>query len=234
MILKLAPLLTSELKLLADALRLANTSEKIPDSEILDFEKQALGYIAATRRNRIGFQGRKIWDSAEKMGTAAVRASWAAAGRNALWIISQGRNPVGVFCPIPPISLPSKNPIVLVGSRSDFFDWLFARAVANSQWLGFVKCKLCGKIKLRRRARVGSTYCSPKCQRDAGIERLLAGKDETDLEKWLVNLPKPLPARFKMQAARLEKLNADKNKANFDKWLAEKQKSTSKSHKPTI
>ena len=66
MILKLAPLSASELQLLLDALRLANANEKIPDSEIVSFEKRVLKYIAATRRNRIGFQDRKKWDDAEK------------------------------------------------------------------------------------------------------------------------------------------------------------------------
>jgi hypothetical protein len=124
-----------------------------------------------------------VWDDAEKMGATAVRNSWAGAGGYAVLVISQGRNRLGAFWPIPPMSLPCKNPFVLVNSRLDFFNWLFARAVANSQWLLFVKCQLCGKVNLRRRARVESLYCTEKCQRDAGMEKLLAGKAETDLEK---------------------------------------------------
>src|SRR6202041_2802761 len=183
MILKLAPLSASELQVLLDALRLANANKKIPNSEIVSFEKRVLKYMAATRRNRIGFQDQKKWEDEKKRGPAAVRNSWAAAGGYAVLVISQGRNRLGAFWPIPPISLPSKNPFVLVNSRLDFFNWLFARAVANSQWLLFVKCQLCGKVNLRRRARVESLYCTEKCQRDAGMEKLLAGKAETDLEK---------------------------------------------------
>jgi hypothetical protein len=133
-----------------------------------------------------------------------VRKIWIEAGKGCVRRISEFRSKRGMFCPIPPVSLPSKNPMVIVDSRSDFIDWLFARAVANSQWLLFVKCRLCGKVNLRCRARVESLYCTKKCQQAAGLEKILAGANQTDFEAWLLKQPEPLPGRLQMQLARIE------------------------------
>jgi hypothetical protein len=205
MIVKIAPLSASELQLLLGALKAANANEKVSDSELLAFEKKALKYIADRRRNRIGLGARHIWGNAEKMDLAVLRKIWIEAGKGGVGGISEYRSKRGMFCPIPPISLPSKNPMVVVHSRSDFFDWLFARAVANSQWLLFVKCQLCGKVHLRRRARVESRYCTKKCQKAAGLEKILAGADQIDFEAWLLKQPETLPGRLQMQLARIEK-----------------------------
>jgi hypothetical protein len=213
MIIKIAPLSASESQLLLGALKAANAHEKVSESELLAFDKKALKYIADRRRNRTVLTDRNTWSDAEKIGVAGLRKIWIEAGKDGMYAISQGRSGRGVFCPIPPISLPSKNPMVIVDSRSHFFDWLFARAVANSQWLLFVKCRLCGKVGLRRRAKVESLYCSTKCQQQASLERMLAGADQTDLQAWLVNQPDPLPGRLQMQLARIEESKSTPGKA---------------------
>ena len=205
MIMKITPLSASELRLLLGALKAANASEKVSDSELMAFEKKALKYIADRRRNRIALAARHVWDNTEKMDLAVQRKIWIEAGKDCVRGISEFRSKRGMFCPIPPVSLPLKNPMVIVRSRSDFVDWLFARAVANSQWLLFVKCRLCGKVNLRRRARVESLYCTEKCQQAASLERMLAGADQTDFEAWLLKQPEPLPGRLHMQLARVEK-----------------------------
>jgi hypothetical protein len=202
---KIAPLSRGELQLLLGALKAANANEKLSESDLLAFEKKALQYIANRRRNRTVLPKRNTWGDAEKIGVAGLRNIWIDAGQDGITAISQGRKGPGVFCPIPPISLPLKNPMVIVSSRSQFFDWLFARAVANSQWLRFVKCRFCGRVGLRHRAKAENAYCSGKCQRNAGLEKILAGADQTDFEAWLVKEPGPLPGRLQMQLARIEK-----------------------------
>jgi hypothetical protein len=205
MIMQIPPLSASELRLLLGALKAANASEKVSESELLELEKNALDYIADRRRNRIGLVGGHVWGDAEKIGHAVLRNIWIDAGKEEVGWISGRRSEHGVPCPIPPIWLPLKNPMVIVSCRSDFIDWLFARAVANSQWLLFVKCRLCAKINLRRRAKVESAYCSTKCQQQANREKWFEGNEHVDFEAWLLKQPEPLPARLQMQLARIEK-----------------------------
>jgi hypothetical protein len=139
------------------------------------------------------------------MDLAMLRKIWIEVGKDYVRGTSEFRSKRGMFCPIPPVSLPLKNPMVIVRSRSDFVDWLFAGAVANSQWLLFVKGRLCGKVNLRRRARVEFLYCTEKCQQAAGLEKMLAGADQTDFEAWLLKQPEPLPGRLQMQLASIAK-----------------------------
>jgi hypothetical protein len=213
MIMKIARLSASELGLLVGALKAANASEKVSEAELLALEKKALDYIADRQRNRVGLIGGHVWGDARNMGHAVLRKIWMEAGEDEVAWISGRRSEHGVPCPIPPIWLPMKNPMVIVSCRSDFIDWLFARAVANSQWLLFVKCRLCAKINLRRRAKVESAYCSTKCQQQSSREKWFAGNDHTDFEAWLLKQPEPLPGRLQMQLARIEKSKSASRKS---------------------
>jgi hypothetical protein len=206
MILNIAPLSATELQLLLSAMKLANLDEKVSQAEAIAIEQRMRSYIAARRRNRVAFARWNRWGDAGKMELAALRKIWADAGEFGIRAVVDGRSFPFVLCPIPILSLPLKKPMAIISDRSDLFNWLFARAVANSQRLLFVKCKLCRKVGLRRRARVKTDYCSTKCQTDAALAKVIGWKkDEADLRVWLTKLPEPRPPKFEWQLDLIEK-----------------------------
>jgi hypothetical protein len=196
MVLNIAPLSKAELKLLLSILRVANPDEKTSAEELLKAEKSARNYIR-NPRGRVRLVSRHIWGDPTNIKDTALRELWAQACSLCInWVI-QVRSEGGGYFPFPMVLLPSRDQRVAINSREQFVEWMFARAIANGQWLRFVKCELCGKIALRDRARSENRYCTTVHQKVANLEQMMWKKHPEEFRAWLHKQPDEKAPRLK-------------------------------------
>ena len=69
------------------------------------------------------------------------------------------------------IGVPAHRPPVLLNEPADLVNWLVLRGFANGQLARFVRCDLCMKFGLRKRAKKQARFCSSRCQIEFNVKR---------------------------------------------------------------
>jgi len=204
---KIPPLTPNELKLLLNVLRAANPDprEKFSKGQLWALETGVRNYVKNSRGRVIINPRELIWGEKGKTPETFLRGRWSEAGSRFLGSIVSHRDKLGFYCPMPAIGLPSHTPAVFVHNRDQFVDWFVARAVANRQWLRFVKCQDCHKVGLRHRGKKESKYCNEDCQKKASLAQLLRkDRDTGDFETFLAKDGGRSP-RFELELANIQR-----------------------------